>query len=73
MQNTHIKLDDRIVSALERSPHFPKRNVRVEAIDGRVTLRGVVRSYYQKQMAQEVLRSIDGVAEIENELEVSWP
>lgn len=68
----HVKLDDRIASALERSPHFPRRNVRVETADGRVVLRGIVRSYYQKQMVQEALRSIEGIDEIENQLEVSW-
>jgi osmotically-inducible protein OsmY len=33
-------------------------------------LRGIVRSYYQKQLAQESLRAISGVARITNELEV---
>jgi osmotically-inducible protein OsmY len=36
-----------------------------------VTLRGVVRTYFQKQMAQEVVRRVDGVDEICNELEVT--
>jgi hypothetical protein len=31
---------------------------------------GVVGSFYQKQMAQETLRRIDGVGSIENRLEV---
>jgi osmotically-inducible protein OsmY len=37
-----------------------------------VTLKGVVSSYFQKQMAQEALRNVDGIHEIANELEVSW-
>ena len=36
-----------------------------------MTLRGVVQSYFQKQMAQEALRHVDGVHEILNELEVT--
>jgi osmotically-inducible protein OsmY len=32
----------------------------------------MVSSYFQKQMAQEALRHVDGVAEIANELEVCW-
>jgi osmotically-inducible protein OsmY len=43
-----------------------------ETADGRVTLHGTVRSYYHKQMAQESLRRLSGVGEIENRLEVSW-
>jgi osmotically-inducible protein OsmY len=65
-------LADRVSSVLARNPHFSHRNLRCEAADGRVVLRGVVRSYYQKQMAQETLKSVDGVIEIENHLEVSW-
>jgi osmotically-inducible protein OsmY len=30
----------------------------------------VVRSYFQKQMAQEALKDVDGVDEVLNELEV---
>lgn len=67
-----IQLEDRVLSAIERNPHVPGRNLRFETESGRVTLRGVVRSYFQKQMAQEALRGVDGIAEIHNELEVTW-
>jgi osmotically-inducible protein OsmY len=63
-------LNDKVLTALKRSPHLSRRTLRFEAAQGRVTLRGVVRSYYQKQMAQEALRRVDGVEEILNELEV---
>jgi len=46
--------------------------LRLEARQGRIILRGTVASYYQKQMAQETLRKIDGVEEIENHLQVHW-
>jgi osmotically-inducible protein OsmY len=65
-------LADRVSLVLERNPHLPRRNLRCEAAEGRVVLRGVVRSYYQKQMAQEVLKGVEGVNEIENQLEVCW-
>jgi len=65
-------LDNQIRSALEQSPHFLGHELRVETAEGRVTLRGVVRSYYHKQMAQETLRGMAGVDRIENELEVNW-
>jgi osmotically-inducible protein OsmY len=67
-----VPLDDRVLTALERSPYLTRRNLRFETTAGRVTLRGVVHSYFQKQMAQEALRHVDGVAEIANELEVCW-
>jgi osmotically-inducible protein OsmY len=35
-------------------------------------LQGVVGTFFQKQMAQEALRRVDGVQQIENNLEVAW-
>lgn len=65
-------LHDRVSTALQQNPHVSRRKLRFEADQGRVTLRGVVGTYYQKQMAQEAIRHVDGVDEISNELEVSW-
>ncbi len=66
-----IPLEDRVLTALEGNPHVARRRLRFETCEGRVTLRGVVGSFFQKQMAQEALRHIDGVHEITNELEVA--
>jgi osmotically-inducible protein OsmY len=65
-----LALDDRVLTALEGNPYIARRNLRFETSDGRVTLRGVVNTYFQKQMAQEALRHVEGVEEIANELEV---
>lgn len=72
MFEVDLQLDDLVTTALERNPHLPGRNLRFETQEGRVTLRGVVGSYYQKQMAQEILRTIEGVRAIDNQLEVNW-
>lgn len=65
-------LIDRAQAALERNPHLARKRLRLEATHGRLTLHGVVGSYYQKQMAQETLRKLEGVAVVENLLEVNW-
>jgi osmotically-inducible protein OsmY len=66
-------LFERIHEALTANPHLPScRQVRVEAADGRVVLKGSVRSFFEKQMAQEAVRRIDGVQKIDNLLEVNW-
>jgi len=65
-----IRLNDRVLTALERNPYLAGRQLRFETDHGRITLHGVVRSYFQKQMAQEAVRRIDGIREIHNELEV---
>jgi osmotically-inducible protein OsmY len=72
MTDTQTSLSDRVDSAMQANPYLLGRKLRFEAEAGRVTLKGVVNTYFQKQMAQEALRKIDGVTEIENELEVSW-
>ncbi len=61
-----------ISSAIEKNPHLRQRKLRFETQEGCVVLRGVVNSYYQKQMAQEAVRRLEGVDQIENHLEVNW-
>jgi len=65
-------LFDRIRDALTTCPYVPSQNVSVEAADGRVVLKGSVTTFFQKQMAQETIRRIDGVEQIENLLQVNW-
>jgi osmotically-inducible protein OsmY len=68
--NTQHGLSEQVHHVLSRSPYFAGRSLRVEVENDSVTLRGVVGSYYQKQVAQETLRDIDGIDCIQNELEV---
>ena len=65
-------LDDRVLRALQGNPYVSPRKLRFETSEGRVTLRGIVGTYFQKQMAQEAIRHVAGVEEITNELEVCW-
>ena len=63
-------LPDRVGAAVHHNPYLRGRRLSVLSDSGRVVLEGVVNSYYQKQMAQEAIRRIDGVRWIENRLEV---
>lgn len=72
MEKAAAELMDRISSVLEQNPHVPHRKLRFEACEDRLILRGTVRSWYQKQMAQETLRGVEGIGEIENQVEVCW-
>jgi osmotically-inducible protein OsmY len=65
-------LEVRVHSALEESPYIAPKSLRFETAEGRVTLRGTVGTFFQKQMAQEAIRRVAGVQEIANELEVCW-
>lgn len=69
---TKTPLEAHLTSVLDRHPHLHRRRVRIEQEPGRLVLRGVVGSFYEKQMAQESLRRVEGVERIDNELEVCW-
>ena len=58
--------------ALSANPHFPSRQLHIEGSEGRVVLKGRVGSYFHKQMAQEAVLRVDGVQQVENQLEVDW-
>ncbi|MCL2119343.1 MAG: BON domain-containing protein [Planctomycetaceae bacterium] len=59
-----------VTSALRKNPYLDFASLSCETKEGCVVLRGVVPSYFEKQMAQESIRSIEGIHEILNELEV---
>ena len=65
-------LAERVVSAIEANPHVNGRTLRFETDGSRVVMQGVVKSYFQKQMAQEAVRRVAGVEQVENCLEVTW-
>ena len=69
-QESFICLEDQIQNIIDRNPYLHRRSLRCEANDGHVVLRGEVRSFFQKQMAQESVRKIDGIVSIQNCLEV---
>lgn len=63
-------LNGRVTNALQKNTHLNISSLSCETQQGRVVLRGFVPSYFEKQMAQESLRSVEGISEILNELEV---
>jgi osmotically-inducible protein OsmY len=65
-------LADRVDQAIQTNPYVNGRLLRFETDGSRVVLQGSVKSYFQKQMAQEAIRKVEGVGEIENCLEVLW-
>lgn len=65
-------LQEAVTAALASSPYVAGSRVRIEAGSGSVRLHGDVGTYFEKQMAQEVVRRIDGVERVENLLQVAW-
>lgn len=55
---------------IQASPYVALRSITVEFHEGVLVLRGQVTSFYHKQLAQETVRSVDGVGAIVNVVEV---
>ncbi|MCA9122477.1 MAG: BON domain-containing protein [Planctomycetaceae bacterium] len=70
MSRCDASLEERVGSAADVSPYLMGSNISIESATRRVVVRGVVNSYYEKQMAQETLLRVDGVESVDNHLEV---
>ena len=68
----NVTITEQIANAVVHHPHLKQRQVHFQNRDGRITINGSVNSYFEKQMAQEALRDIQGITSIENQLEVEW-
>ena len=66
-ENVHQKLE----VAFCHHPHLLKNKFHFST-GGKVVVEGSVDSYFEKQIAQEALRNIDGISEIKNDLVVNW-
>ena len=60
-------------SRLRTSGYHELHLVSCEFHEGVLTLRGHVSSFYLKQVAQTLIRDLDGVGEINNRLDVAAP
>ncbi|MEO8499214.1 MAG: BON domain-containing protein, partial [Planctomycetota bacterium] len=61
MLTCEATLEERIGFAADDSPYLAGSSISVDSDMRRVVVRGVVRSYYEKQMAQVTLLRVDGV------------
>lgn len=58
------------MAALAASPISELRELQVEQYDGALLISGVVSSFYHKQLAQEVVRTVCREIEVVNSIEV---
>jgi len=66
-----IDLRRRVVSFLTDSNMPGLRQLRVDAVDGIVTLNGTVRTYYEKQLSQQRCKRVAGVVRLIDQVEVA--
>jgi osmotically-inducible protein OsmY len=58
---------------LRSNAYLALKNISCEVEDGVLTLRGCLPSYYLKQVAQETLAPLEGLAQIDNQIAVVAP
>lgn len=66
-----LELERRIKNYLQGRHQPALRNLEVEAQGGTVTLRGTVRSFYEKQLGQQCCRRVAGVVRLIDSIEVA--
>lgn len=66
------ELIHRVDRAIKQNPHLSGNQVFCQEESGVVVLHGRVSTFFQKQMAQESLKRLEGVERIINELVVDW-
>lgn len=62
---------DKIKTAFHRSADIDARRITIDALDGKVTLHGNVRSWAEKEEAQDVAWAAPGVMAVDNMITVS--
>jgi osmotically-inducible protein OsmY len=65
-----IEVKEKIEDALKRSAEVDARRINVQASDGRVTLKGNVRSWFEKVEAARAAWNAPGVKEVSNQIAV---
>ena len=70
---TQITLQQRVEHAIIHNPQLNNCSINYRADDaGELVIEGEAESYFAKQMAQEVLRNVEGVSTIKNDMTVAY-
>ncbi|HKZ80984.1 MAG TPA: BON domain-containing protein [Pyrinomonadaceae bacterium] len=69
-QVSTIEVKDKIEDALKRNAEVDARRISVEANEGRVTLRGNVHSWFEKDEAETAAWAAPGVTQVTNQIAV---
>ena len=63
-------LHEKVVTAMDFHPYLSQYDFDIEVSNGQVCIDGEVNTYYEKEIATEVVSKVGGVVEIQNNLDV---
>ena len=69
-QISTVEVKDKIEDALKRNAEIDARRISVQASDGKVTLKGNVRSWFEKDEAASAAWAAPGVTQVSNQIAV---
>jgi hypothetical protein len=67
------EMETRLVDRLELDTFLGDRDIRVQFTDGTVSLSGAVWTPLEKERATELVRSVPGVIDVANDLDITPP
>ncbi|HLN28577.1 MAG TPA: BON domain-containing protein [Gemmataceae bacterium] len=69
----HVRIKELAEGRLRSHPHLALKNICCDYLDGVLSLRGRLPTYYLKQLAQEAVAELEGVDRTDNQIQVVMP
>lgn len=63
-------LSERVETKLAKDPYLNRYNLNEKIYNQKVYLKGRVRSYFEKQRAEDIISSVPGVVDVQNDIEI---
>ncbi|HWV70920.1 MAG TPA: BON domain-containing protein [Pseudosphingobacterium sp.] len=70
---TPSDIRNKIASAFQRNASIDAQNITIDIVEGRATLKGTVRSLFEKEAAETVAWGAPGISFVDNKIKIGYP